>query len=188
MSYDFYSYRPRTDQPNTQEAEKIISSEEDAEFRDDAEAREFKERIASAFLSFETQLTQFEFDYTEIARSMNASEEEAKRRWNHVELNPPENGLAIQIQINWEYVSYTIRYWYTGDKAAEVFLKLRDYLKLAREEAGFFAFDPQQGRAFDPNIEGMTPNTSEYTRISENLPLIVSQGLPDNKKPWWKFW
>jgi hypothetical protein len=56
-----------------------------------------------------------------------------------------------------------------------------------RKTIGFFAFDPQTGRAFDPDREEFGTH-GEYDRIAENLPAIIAQGAEKKQKPWWKFW
>ena len=93
--------------------------------------------------------------------------------------------MVIQLTVFWDHVDLNIPYWYTGAKADAVFQQLAGYLQVIREVAGFFVYDPQKGRAFDPINEHFGSH-EDYERISENLPAIVAQGVP--KKPWWKFW
>jgi hypothetical protein len=137
-------------------------------------------------VEYNPRLEPFKFDHHEIARLMKITYEQAKAQWNHIELNLPEGDLAIQLQIHWDHVSIEIPYWYTGVKADQVFEQLSAYLRVIREAAGFFAYDPQTNRAFDPRKEEFGEH-SEYDRIAENLPGIIAQGA-DWPKPWWKFW
>ena len=123
----------------------------------------------------------------EVAKLMKISLEQAQAQWNHIELNPPEGDLATQLEVHWDHVSLTIPYWYTGAKADQVFDQLSAYLRVIREAAGFFAYDPQTDRAFDPEKEEFGKH-GEYDRIAENLPAIVAQGEIKTPKPWWKFW
>lgn len=185
MSYDFYCYRPESNEPNAEEALTAIQSEENQVYRDDEEARALKQRIADALISHNPRLEPFKFDYDEIARTMNISIERARAQWNHIELNPPEGDLAIQAWIHWDHVSFEIPYWYKGAKADAVFQQLGAYARVIRQTAGFFAYDPQTNRAFDPDREGIESH-DEYDRIVTNLPAIIAQG--SKKKPWWKFW
>lgn len=185
MSYDVYCYRPNSEVPDAKEAETIITAEEDAVFRDDEEARKIKQSIATALIEHNPRLEPFKFDHNEIARMLKVSVDEAQARWNHIELNPPEGELAIQLTIHWDNVILTIPYWYTGPEADAVFQKLTGYLRVIRKSVGFFVYDPQTGRTFDPDKEEFGSH-AEYDRIAGNLPAIIAQGAP--RKPWWKFW
>ena len=187
MSYDFYCYRPISNLPLVSEAQGVIRSEEGEVRRDDDEAREMKQKIADALIEFNPRLEPFKLDHAEIAKAMKISVEEAKAQWNHIELNPPDGDLAIQLTIHWDHVSVEIPYWYTGARADRVFEQLSEYVRVIRKAAGFFAYDPQTDRAFDPENEQLGSH-EEYDRIAENLPEIVAQGLPSAKKPWWRFW
>jgi hypothetical protein len=188
MSYDFYSFRSASGQPSPEEAQQVILGEEKETFRDDPEAREVKEKIAAALLQINPRLERFQFDYSKIAASRKISEEQARARFNSIELNTPKDDLAVQISIFWDHVSFSIPYWYKDAKGDQVFAQLLAYLKAVKETSGFFAYDPQSDRAFDPLVEGLMSDSSEYKRISTNLPAIIAQGLPPRKKPWWKFW
>ena len=44
----------------------------------------------------------------------------------------------------------SIPYWYQGSRADQAFSQLSEYIRVIRETAGFFAYDPQTGIAFDP--------------------------------------
>lgn len=185
MSYDFYCYRPKSDQPNAQEALAAIQSEENQVYRDDEEARATKQKIANALVACNPKLEPFKFDYNEISKSMSLTVEQARAQWNHIELNPPEGDLAIQAWVHWDHVSFAIPYWYSGSKADEVFQQLAAYVRVVREAAGFFAYDPQTDRAFDPALDNIGSH-DEYDRVVTNLPAIIAQGT--KKKPWWKLW
>src|SRR5882724_10022425 len=139
MSYDVYCYRPSLIAPSSEEAQALIQSEEGAIRRDDEEARRIKATIADALLKYNPRLEPFRLDHNEVAKQMKITYEEAKAQWNHIELNPPEGDLAIQLEIHWDHVSLTVPYWYKGAKADEVFSQLSDYLRVIRETAGFFA-------------------------------------------------
>ena len=185
MSYDIYCYRPSSGVPNAQEAQNVIQSEEDSTFRDDEEARKIKRGIADALIKYNPRLEPFKIDHNEVAKLMKISYEEAQAQWNHIELNPPKGDLATQLTVHWDHVSITIPYWYTGTKADQVFAQVSGYLRTIYDAAGFFVYDPQTDRAFDPTKEEFG-NHAEYDRIAENLPAIIAQGA--TPKPWWKFW
>jgi hypothetical protein len=66
-----------------------------ATFRDDTKAREMKERITAALFKINPRLERFVFDYSKIADSPKISEEQARLRFSHIEMNPPEGELVI---------------------------------------------------------------------------------------------
>lgn len=175
MSYDVYCYQPQSDTPDAKEAQALIQSEEGAVRRDDDDARGIKRKIANALLKYNPRLEPFKIDHNEVAKLMKITHEQAKAQWNHIELNPPQGDLRIQLQIHWDHLSLTIPYWYTGAKADEVFEQLSAYLRVIRDAAGFFAYDPQTNRAFDPQKEEFGEHR-EYDRIAENLPQIIARG------------
>ena len=185
MSYDVYCYRSSSNEPNAEEAQTVIQSEEHVTFRDDEEARKIKREIADALIRYNPRLEPFKIDHHEVAKMMKISYEQAQAQWSHIELNPPDGDLATQLTVYWDHVSITIPYWYTGTKADEVFAQLSAYLRVIHDATGFFVYDPQTDRAFDPTKEEFG-NHAEYDRIAENLPAIVAQA--DASKPWWKFW
>jgi len=185
MSYDLYSYRPSVATPSREDALAVISPEEDATFRNDDKARAIKQRIAAALIERNYRLERFEIDFARVCESQNISLEAARARLNHIELNPPDGELAIQLTIHWNHVSLEFPYWYSGSQRDAVFNLALEYLQLIKKVEGFFAYDPQTDAAFDPkDIESL--DHSEYSRIVENLPAIIAQG--EAKKPWWKFW
>jgi hypothetical protein len=138
------------------------------------------------------RLERFQFGYAEIAKTANISEQEARERYRHIELNrSSEDDLAIQLTVYDNHVCLTIPYWYSGGEADQVFSQLLDYLQVIRRAAGFFAYDPQTDIAFDPEQTGF-PDHAEYDRVIRDvIPSIVSgearvAAVP--KKPWWKVW
>ena len=185
MSYDLYSYRPSTTTPSTEEALATISSEEDSVFRDDDEARTTKEKIATALVELNPKLERFIIDFEQVCKSQNISMDEARTRLNHIELNPPDGDLAVQLTVQWDHVCLTFPYWYSGVERDAVFGLALEYLRVIRRNEGFFAYDPQTDMAFDPDKVQVLDH-SAYSRIVENLPAIIAQG--EAKRPWWKFW
>jgi hypothetical protein len=176
MSYDIHCYRSRIGKPDISEAQETM----DAEDIYDDDGQKVKHDIAKALTDFNPRLEAFKFDYNEIAKLQNLSVDEAKRQYNHIELNPPDGDLAIQVTVFNNSVSLTIPYWYKGNDARQVFQQLMDYLKVIRKTSGYFVYDPQTAQVFDPlttEIDGVELyiNTTEK---AENL----------QTKPWWKFW
>jgi hypothetical protein len=188
MSYDLYCYRAPSDVPNDAEAQALVeainAAEEAGESR--ATASGIKERIAAALIEYNPRLEPFKLDYRKIAESEKISEDEARSRYQYVELDPPERDLAIQLTVYDDHVFISIPYWYQGSKADEVFFQCSQYLRVIRKTAGFFAYDPQTGIAFDPEKAELR-NHQQYEDIVKELPKIAAEASKSDK-PWWKLW
>jgi hypothetical protein len=52
-------------------------------------------------------------------------------------------------------VLYSVPYWYSGDKANEVFNNIDAYAKVIRQEAGYFVYGQQIDEVFDPLPENI---------------------------------
>src|SRR3954467_10004501 len=117
MSYDIYCYKSKLDRPNLEEAQAIMELEEEQSTSDS----ETKLKIAKALIDYNPKFESFEFDYEEISKLQGTSIDEAKEAFDHIELNTPDGDLATQITIYGDTVSITVPYWYSGDKAYEVF-------------------------------------------------------------------
>jgi hypothetical protein len=187
MSYDIYCFRPSSNSPSLREARAVVESEEVGDKPDDASSLETKRKTVNALTDYNPRLEPFQFDYTRLARDLKISEEQARRQFAHIELNPPEGDPAIQLTVFSDHVSINFPYWYTGPEADTLFDQLEDYLRVIREAVGYFAFDPQTDRVFDPAKESLGSHDS-YDRIAEDLPAIIARELKKEQKPWWKFW
>jgi hypothetical protein len=188
MSYDLYCYLPTSDIPNLNEAEALVEGFDEAEESEIAiETTSIRrEAIVAALLSHNPRLERFQFDYQKIASSLGISETEARARYQHAELTPPEGDLAIQLTVHDDHVFIAIPYWYKGSRADQLFVELSGYLKVIRESAGFFVFDPQTGTVWDPKKADLQ-DRSQYDRIVKDLPAMLSSGQKQSK-PWWRFW
>lgn len=186
MSYDIYCYKSQLGRPDLEEAQAAIEAGEDEE--NVVSDPETKLKIANALIDFNPRLESFDFDYEEIAKLQEISIEEAKKTFDHIELNTPNGDLATQITIFDNNVSITVPYWYSGDNANEVFNKIYEYTKAIRETAGYFVYDPQTDKVCDPlneNIFGL----DVYQNMTEQVDKIrTAQTRKLDKKPWWKFW
>jgi hypothetical protein len=188
MSYDLYCYRSVSGVPDVGEAQAIVEAINAAEEAGDSKPTfsQTRERITAALIEHNPRLEQFKFDYTKIAESQKLSEDEARLRYQHAELNPPEGDLAIQLTVHDDHVFISIPYWYRGAEANQVFLQCSDYLRVIRRTAGFFAYDPQTDIAFDPENTELRDH-QRYEEVVRELPKIATEASKA-KKPWWKFW
>jgi hypothetical protein len=107
-------------------------------------------------------------------------------------LNPPESDLAegalvVQVTIYARQVGLTIPYWYQDEAANKVFEKVLDYLKVIRQQAGYFVYDPQTDKAFDPAAM-QSLDHRQYKKVMGKMPEIVANAEGKPAKRWWKFW
>ena len=188
MSYDLYCYRASSGVPDVAEARALVEDMNAAEEAGDAKppTGELKERITAALIEHNPRLERFQFDYKKIAESQKISEDEARSRYQHAELNPPEGDPAIQLVVYDDYVFITIPYWYRGSAADQVFSQCSNYLRIIRRTAGFFAYDPQSDTAFDPENTDLRDH-QHYESVVKELPKIGAEAVKGDK-PWWKFW
>ena len=187
MSYDLYCFLPRSDVPSIEEAQGIIESEETGGKVDDAKSVETKLKVVGALTECNPRLEPFRFDFAAIATLRKISEEQARRESNHIELNPPEGDPAIQLTVFGDHVAINIPYWYTGSQAEATFEQIGNYLRVIRRAVGFFVYDPQTDRVFDPEKEELSHES--YERIVRDIPNIIAASKSKKEgKPWWKFW
>jgi hypothetical protein len=185
MSYDIYCYKSQLGRPDLEDAQAAIEVDEDEEITSDPET---KQKIAKALVNHNPRLERFKFDYEEIAKFQGKSVDEVKKAFDHIELNTPEGDIATQITIFDNNVSITVPYWYSGDKAIEVFNKISDYAKVIRQTAGYFVYDPQTDKAFDPLTENIFGLGIYQSMIDKVEKMRTEQTQKTGKKPWWKFW
>lgn len=103
-------------------------------------------------------------------------------------MNTPEGELATQITIYGDTVSITVPYWYSGDEAKEVFKNITKYAKVIRQAVGYFVYDPQAEKVFDPLNESIF-GLDIYQNMTEQVYKLKKEQVAKlNKKPWWKFW
>jgi len=191
MSYDIYCYRSTLGYPDVDEASDIIDNEYDW---DENEARPAtKLAIVKALTTFNPKLEAFDFDYGAIAELTQQTIEEAKEKFDHIELNPPEGGLAIQLIVYDNYVFITIPYWYKGEQAKQVMTNVKSYIDIICKQPGYFVYDPQIDVALDTGKTDYDP-LAQYLPTSEYVATMLkpTEELPKEpvqvKKPWWKFW
>ena len=185
MSYELYCYRSTIGKPDVEEAQLII--EDSSEFVVNTEVK-VKNEIVKALLTHDSRLEVFKLDYEEIARLQKISIEEARKTFDYVELNRPEEDLARQITVFNESVTIIVPYWYTGNNAKEVFEQVNEYTKVIGRVAGMYVYDPQVDRAYDPLVEDFD-GLSVYRDVTEQThQSTTNREIHKIAKPWWKFW
>ena len=147
-----------------------------------------KERLAALLRETNPVLEPFEFGFAAIAESQGISEEEARIRWRHIELNGPDDGNGIQITLYDDTADITVPYWHQDDAATVVFEEIWRYLHIFETSGQFLAADPQLQRFLDLSID-QPAVVARYTAVVAKMPEIIADIESRPKpKPWWKFW
>ena len=146
-----------------------------------AEAR--KAHLTQALRSVNPALEPFAFDYAEIARFLNISEEDARLKWRHIELNGPDGGNGIQITLHDETATVTVPYWHHGIAANTVWEEIWTYLTVLKTDGGLDVYDPQLDRILDLSTD-LGAVLSTYGGVVGSVDQVAAK----LKKPWWKFW
>ena len=188
MSYDLYAFRPVAGEDLSALARSKLAQESGTINRggpsDEAEAR--KNELAQALLTANPLLARIEFDYTEIAQFENISEDEARRRYRHIEMNGPADGNGIQITLYDDRASISVPYWHQSAAARAVFDEIGRYIRILKASGGFFIYDPQIGRVLD--LASDLPDVlNTYGSVVAKLAESVQTTRAD-ERPWWKFW
>ena len=95
---------------------------------------------ADVLLDLDPRCSLFALKYSEIARFENITIDEAKRRYDYVELNGPEDGPSLAQFVF--YASHVVVHWYSGTSEEEMFR----YLAAICRHTGQTLIDPQSGQ------------------------------------------
>src|SRR5881394_2911913 len=111
MSYDFRLFKRRAGE------NELVTAKADSEGLPttpaDPQKEALKRRVADALIAGNPQLAVFQFDYAAVAKSQNISEDQARIKFRHLELNgPAENCNGIQITLFDEEASVTVPFWH----------------------------------------------------------------------------
>lgn len=188
MSYDIYCYKSKLGKPDLEEADSVIEADNDKSAKK-AKDPTTKQAIVKALTTHNPRLEAFDFDYGEIAKLTSSTIEEARNKFDHIELNHPDGDLAVQITVYDNHVFITVPFWYQGQKAEQVFGYLKAYIKIIHETAGYFVYDPQTGQVFDPSVDELN-GLDKYLSGSELVEELskAKSARHSVKKPWWKIW
>jgi|WetSurMetagenome_2_1015567.scaffolds.fasta_scaffold40070_3 hypothetical protein len=183
MSYDFHLV------PQSTTSAQIEAVNQDDEINPGPpvpEKEKQKKKLAYLLIESNPKLEIFLFEFSEIAKTYNWTEDEARIRFRHIELNGPDDSDGIQITLYDDRADVTIPYWHQPRAAEIVFDEVWRYLKIFAEHGGFSVYDPQLDR-----ILNLTSDRDEvlkrYGGIVAKMPEIIEGGKP-YKKAWWKFW
>ncbi len=185
MSYDFRLFKRKADEDPLDTAR--AHSDALPSTPPDPQKEALKRRVADALIARNPELHVFQFDYAAVAKSQKISEDEARIRFRHLELNGPEEDCnGIQITLFDDEASVTVPFWHEGDKAADTFREIWSYLEIISRETGYLIHDPQIDRVIDPSAgfdDALTCYSGAMRQIHKTLPVGGTE-----RRPWWKFW
>jgi hypothetical protein len=98
VSYDLYLLRPTAGKDPLKEAEEIFSEDAD-EINPgipDPQKDAMKRELARQLQLINPSLEVFQFDYSEIAKSLKISEQAAQIQYRHIEINEADGGKGIR--------------------------------------------------------------------------------------------
>lgn len=193
MSYDLHLVpsRPGTDALN---AARALLAQDEKEINPglpvpDKEAK--KQRLATALIEANPQLAVFEFGYAAIAAQKGLTEEDARMRYRHLELNGPEDGNGIQVTLYDDTIDIAVPYWHQPGAAESVFEEIWRYLELLERDGGFAIYDPQLDRMLNLAVDRLAV-LERYGTVVAQMPQITAHQtaahIGPRSKPWWKFW
>gem|GEM_PF-3423909 len=141
-----------------------------------------KQRILETVLRRVPELEHYTFDYADLARHAKVSEDEARRRWRHLELWNEEFGLDVDIYD--EIITMAVDRAFKGEKEQQAMNALWEICRIARREWRLQAYDPQLERLVDVDLAAdREAMLTDYRRIGISRYFTAKPG-----KPRWKFW
>lgn len=154
----------------------------------DSISADTRDRVVAALRASNPNLHPFVFDFADIAKLQEISESEARLRFQHVELNGPDDGNGIQITVYGTWASVTVPYWHQGPRAEIVWDEIWGYLRILSSVGGFQAYDPQLDRPLDLAIDRSEVILGYEQTVEATLRMVQSRSSQDARRPWWKFW
>jgi hypothetical protein len=158
MSFDLYLLPANEANRDPDVARDFLDREEEAFSnipRDlDPEVEAQKRRLVDCFLRLKPSYREFPKDYAGIARFENITEDEARRKWRHIELNGSDEPPEAQVMICDRYV---VIHWYSGTPPEE----MDAVLTVLSNEENLIVYDPQAHAILDPRngsiVDGLEP-------------------------------
>jgi len=147
MSYDLHLFKPESGVDPLEAIERLFEDDEESEEINvgaPVPEKELRKRaLAQVLINLKPKLEVFEFGFKELAETDGITEDEAREKYRHLELNGAEDGNGIQITLLDDTADITVPYWHKGDAAKETFQEIWSYLTLLEKEGGFVTYDPQ---------------------------------------------
>jgi hypothetical protein len=154
----------------------------------DGSSRRNRDVLVDAVRAANPSLEPFAFDFAAIAKSEGITADEARERFQHVELNGPEDGNGIQITVFGKWATVTVPYWHHGPTADSVWSEIWRYLEVLSSVGDLRIYDPQLDRQLD-----LATDRAEVVRTYEHTVTATQRATADAatsppKRRWWRLW
>ncbi|KAF0245815.1 MAG: hypothetical protein FD180_1289 [Planctomycetota bacterium] len=190
MSYDLHLFRPQPGKDLTEAA--LASLEDDSENASpgakDPEGEKRKKAMSEALRKANPGLSEFKDE--EEADALGEAAEEARRQWQPIELNGPDDGNGIQITLYDDTAAVTVPYWHKEQAARRVMGEIWEYLEVLQSQGGFRTYDPQIEKVLDLAADRDAVLGAYATGVghTDDIGRRETEGAEKPSKPWWKFW
>jgi GNAT superfamily N-acetyltransferase len=183
LSYDLRLFRPAPG-----ESPELASRRNGESFPSgppDPQKEGLKRKIAETLVAQNPQLSSRQFPFRQIAHFERISEDAARRKYRHLELNSSEGGNGLQIFLRDDEALLSVPFWHEGNRAAEVFQQVWKCVEIIRTATGYLCFDPQLGRLIEAPA-GCEEALSRYLELvrrsreapTDTGPVETSEPLP----------
>ena len=149
-----------------------------------------KQKLAADLIDTAPDLVIFQFDYKQLAHVTDITLAEAERRFRHLELNAPDGGTGLQVQIHDDWALVSLPYWHDGAAAAAVLAEWWTIVNRLAMSAGYGVWDRQRSCVIDPanDFAACEALYGELREESSLKMLSVATSGVRRPKPWWQFW
>jgi hypothetical protein len=176
MSYDLYLFHSKPGSDDLHTIREILEDDEESEFIDnspvdpivEAKKKEIATKLTSRYSNFKMASP----DYAKIAQYLDITEDEARLKHRHIEIDALDIGL--QIILSEHRADITLPYWHSGDKAHSAMKQIWQTLEILENECQFITYDPQLDKILNLKTDYKLVEVG-YTGISEKLPDIISR-------------
>lgn len=172
MSYDLHLFKPESGVEPVETIERLFEDDEESEEINIGspvpEKEQRKRALAQVLINLNPKLEIFEFGFNELAEMDGITENEAREKYRHLELNGAEDGNGIQITLLDDTADITVPYWHEGDAAKQTFQEIWSYLTLLEKEGNFVTYDPQLEKIL--NLSADSPSVVEtYKSVASSF-------------------
>ena len=192
MSYDLHFIRAESESDIVAAAEASLAAEENGINLGpiDATKERRKHALAEALITADPALSLADFDFPAIAAQEGLTEEEARARFRHLELN---NGSEVQtngIQLTLfdDSASLTVPYWHDAARATAVWSEIWRCVDVLEAVGGFRVYDPQLERPVTRAADAAATLSSYLKGVDFTDTVARRVTESPSRRPWWKFW
>ncbi|AOM80042.1 hypothetical protein [Pedobacter steynii] len=180
MDYQLFCYHSPTGRPNLIEALEVMECE--LHFRQGSIGHK-KKKLASKLAATNPQLRILSHDFKEIALLQNISENEARARFDFIQIQSLDRGTNVSIVIFDTTISIDIPFKLIEQKQTHVLREVKAYLNIIMDETAYFVFDAEAERVYSAETIG-----SFNFNLLRSRAKMTANTDKENGRPWWKFW